>query len=214
MDNVILTDFESEFNGEYVYQGRQNDNTYYVKDGIYFLIYHSSYGPFDFAESYWLIKKFQLQGSIPIEIPFYRNKSNSPVSPYYDLRITSQDGVYTGGEVIYEYSSSSSSSLEYSSSSSSSSSLEYSSSSSSLGHSSSSSSSSSLEYSSSSSSLGHSSSSSSSSSLEYSSSSSSLGHSSSSSSSSSLEYSSSSSTDGGGGIGIGTMIVGSTFVVG
>jgi hypothetical protein len=198
VDNVILTDFESEFNGEYVYQGKQNGNTYYVKDGIYFLIYHSSYGPFDFAESYWLIKKFQLPGSIPIEIPFYRNRSNSPVAPYYDLRITSQDGVYTGGEVTYEYSSSSSSS---------SSSLGYStSSSSSLGYSTSSSSS--LGYSTSSSS-----SSSSSSSLGYStSSSSSLGYST--SSSSSLGYSTSSSSSFEEILGIGTMAIGSTFVIG
>ncbi len=182
MDNVILTDFQSEFNGEYVYQGNQNGNTYYVKDGIYFLIYHSSYGPFDFAESYWLIKKFQLPGSIPIEIPFYRNRTNSPVAPYYDLRITSQDGVYTGGEVAYEYSSSSSSS-------------------SSLGYSTSSSSSSS--------SLGYStSSSSSSSSLGYSTSSSS-----SSSSSSSLGYSTSSSSSSGEILGIGTMAIGSTFII-
>jgi len=142
-DKVIVSGFGvTSINGTYNRIHDFNGYPLYRKDSSHLLAYFSQYGPYSFAEAYYLIKKFQIGTSIPLWVPFYRlaghSENGSTLWQYLGPNTSGETAI--GTTVLNEGSSSSSSSSSLdSSSSSSSSSMDYSSSSSSNSSSSSSS---------------------------------------------------------------------------
>ena len=144
-DKVVVSGFgTTSVNGTYIC-AEENFNGYqfYQKDANHILAYYIKLGPYSFSGAYYLIKLYQIEGSIPRWVPLYRLAGTSPSgSALWQYLVPQTSGqTATGTSVFNEGSSSSSSSSN--SSSSSSSSIDSSSSSSSISSNSSSSNSSS-----------------------------------------------------------------------
>lgn len=117
MSKITLSGFgDSNVNGEYYFSHTINDKPLYVKDSNTYMVYATSLMPYTNCEGYYVIRKFQVQGAIPLhKVRYWTSETNAASiasATWMSTIITDslQDTTGTTGSAVYEDISSSSSS--------------------------------------------------------------------------------------------------------
>ena len=122
MSNLVLSGFDvAAVNGVYTTAKNHDGYPFYTKtgDANYMVIFREEWGPYCFAEAYYIVRKLQEEGAIPITVPLYKNEGTDPETGTW-VDMDDVGAVVSGSGDVLLTSSSSSESTEESSSSSSS----------------------------------------------------------------------------------------------
>ena len=100
MSLTVASFGDTSANGTYADSGTFNGQTLYRKDATYFIAYHEELGPYSFAAGYYIFKKSQIEGSIPIYTPEYRVAGTDPTSSAWTSLMDQSSAQTTVGTVV------------------------------------------------------------------------------------------------------------------
>ena len=91
MATLTLSGFQTYelINGDYTSTETHDGYDRFVKDSDENTIveYKTQYGPYSFSGAYYIIKIFEVEGSVPIEKPLYRNNgTDASVGTWIDMQ--------------------------------------------------------------------------------------------------------------------------------